>query len=382
MNFAEMTVSEMEARLSAIATEIEADDADLDALEEETRGIRAEMDKRKADEAKRNEIRSAVANGKGEEIKTFEEKGNKTMTIEEYRNSKEYSDLYAEYMKSHDDTDIRAALLTVNADNGTIPVPGYVYDIVKTAWDRNDIMSLVNRVSLPGNLAVQFEISGTPAVIHAEGSGAVEEEELVEGIVTIIPEYAKKWKSFSKTVYSLRGEAFVRYIYDEITYRIIKAIADNLIGQIADLPAVATATSPAAVTITGAPAMGLIAEAIGNLSDEATNPVIVMNKGTWAAFKAAQYAGQFNADPFEGLSVHFNNSLPAYSAATSDDVYAIVGDFREGAIANFPNGENVEFTFDTLSRKKENLVEVLGELMVGTAPVTNYAFCLIAKAGE
>jgi len=300
--------------------------------------------------------------------------------IAEFRNSKEYVDLYADYMKSHDDTEIRAALLSTNATNGTIPVPDFVYDIVKTAWDSNEIMSLVDRVSLPGNLQVQFEISGSPAVIHTEGGAAVTEEDLVEGIVTLIPEYAKKWKSFSKTVYALRGEAFVRYIYDEITYRVIKVIADTLIGKIAALPAAATSTAPAAAKITGAPAVGLVAEAMGLLSDEATDPVVVMNKASWSAFKAAQYAGSFDVDPFEGLRVHFNNSLPAYGTASSGAVYAIVGDFREGALANFPNGEAVEFTFDTLTRKKENLIEVLGELMVGVGPVASNAFTLIAKA--
>ena len=176
------------------------------------------------------------------------------------------------------------------------------------------------------------------------------------------------------------GEAFVRYIYDEIAYRVFKKVADTLIGKIAALPQTATATKPAAAKITGAPAIGLVADAIGNLSDEATAPVVVMNKLTWAAFKQAQYAAGYNVDPFEGFAVHFNNSLPAYSTASSGAVYAIVGDFRQGALANYPNGDTIEFTFDTLTRKKENLVEVLGELMVAAEPVANKAFTLIAKA--
>ena len=382
MEFTTMNTEDLIERRRAIGVEVETANGEaLDALEKELDGINAELEARKAAETKRQEIRKAVASGAGEIVAEIKEERKSDMKdIAEFRNSKEYVDLYADYMKSHDDTEIRAALLSTNATSGTIPVPDFVYDIVKTAWDRNEIMSLVERVSLPGNLQVQFEISGSPAVIHTEGSGAVTEEDLVEGIVTLIPEYAKKWKSFSKTVYSLRGEAFVRYIYDEITYRVIKVIADTLIGKIAALPATATATAPAAAKVTGAPAVGLVAEAMGLLSDEATDPVVVMNKASWSAFKAAQYAGSFDVDPFEGLRVHFNNSLPAYGTASSGAVYAIVGDFREGALANFPNGEAVEFTFDTLTRKKENLIEVLGELMVGVGPVASNAFTLIAKA--
>lgn len=382
MEFSTMNTEDLIERRKAIGVEVETAAGEaLDALEQELDGINAELEARKAAETKRQEIRKAVASGAGEVVAEIKEERKSDMKdIAEFRNSKEYVDLYADYMKSHDDTEIRAALLSTNATNGTIPVPDFVYDIVKTAWDSNEIMSLVDRVSLPGNLQVQFEISGSPAVIHTEGSGAVTEEDLVEGIVTLIPEYAKKWKSFSKTVYALRGEAFVRYIYDEITYRVIKVIADTLIGKIAALPAAATSTAPAAAKITGAPAVGLVAEAMGLLSDEATDPVVVMNKASWSAFKAAQYAGSFDVDPFEGLRVHFNNSLPAYGTASSGAVYAIVGDFREGALANFPNGEAVEFTFDTLTRKKENLIEVLGELMVGVGPVASNAFTLIAKA--
>ena len=374
-----MTAEELIERRSAIAEEIDNPEANLDALEEETRNINAELKARKEEADKKKEIREAIAAGAGEVIKTISE--GKTMTdIKEYRNSKEYVDMYADYLKSHDDTEIRAALLSTNVTGGTIPVPDFVYDIVKTAWDRNEIMRLVPRENLPGNLEVSFEISGDDAEIHTEGSGAVDEEELVEGIVKLVPEYAKKWKSFSKTVYALRGEAFVRYIYDEIAYRVFKKVADTLIGKIAALPQTATATKPAAAKITGAPAVGLIADAIGNLSDEAAAPVIVMNKLTWAAFKQAQYAAGYNVDPFEGFAVHFNNSLPAYSAASSGAVYAIVGDFRQGALANYPNGDTIEFTFDTPTRKKENLVEVLGELMVAAEPVANKAFTLIAKA--
>lgn len=382
MEFSTMNTEDLIERRKAIGVEVETAAGEaLDALEQELDGINAELEARKAAETKRQEIRKAVASGAGEIVAEIKEERKSDMKdIAEFRNSKEYVDLYADYMKSHDDTEIRAALLSTNATNGTIPVPDFVYDIVKTAWDSNEIMSLVDRVSLPGNLQVQFEISGSPAVIHTEGSGAVTEEDLVEGIVTLIPEYAKKWKSFSKTVYALRGEAFVRYIYDEITYRVIKVIADTLIGKIAALPAAATSTAPAAAKITGTPAVGLVAEAMGLLSDEATDPVVVMNKASWSAFKAAQYAGSFDVDPFEGLRVHFNNSLPAYGTASSGAVYAIVGDFREGALANFPNGEAVEFTFDTLTRKKENLIEVLGELMVGVGPVASNAFTLIAKA--
>lgn len=379
MDFNAMSIEELNERRSAIANEVEAPDADLDALEAELRSINEELEKRKSAESKRNEIRAAVASGEGETIKKIEKEERKTMDIKEYRNSTEYIEKYADYLKSGDDTEIRAALLTQNVTGGTIAVPDFVYDIVKTAWDRDDIMSLVRRVELKGNLKVNFEIYGSDAVKHTEGSGAVDEETLTEGIVTLVPAYWKKWKSFSDEVYSMRGEAFVRYIYDEMTHRIIKAMADELVNLIGAMPQTATATAPAAAKITMAPAMGTVAAAYANLSDEANDITIIMNKLTYANFKAVQYANGYGADPFEGFRVRFSKALPAFDAASSGDVYMIVGDLDQGALVNFPNGEGIEFTFDTLTRKKEDLIEVLGKLYAAFGPVSSGAFCLVAK---
>ena len=189
----------------------------------------------------------------------------------------------------------------------------------------------------------------------------------------------KKWIGISREVYSLRGEAFLRYIYDELAYHIVKLIADDLIAAIAALPQTATATMPAAAKVTAAPELGTIAEAIGNLSDDATNPVIILNKSTWAAFKAAQYQANFAADPFEGLDVYYSNQLPAYSTAATGAVYGIVGDFDRGALANMPNGNEVDFIFDEYSQKKQDMIEVLGEQYAAAAPVASGAFALLAK---
>ena len=82
--------------------------------------------------------------------------------MEEIRNSKAYIDAYAEYIKNEDDTECRA-LLSENATNGTVPVPEMVYDIVKTAWEREGIMARVRKAYLKGNIKVPFELTADPA---------------------------------------------------------------------------------------------------------------------------------------------------------------------------------------------------------------------------
>lgn len=378
MEFKEMTVEQLEERKQAIPTELDNDDADLNALEEEIRGINEELESRKAAEEKKVEIREAVAAGEGKVIEQAKTEEVKKMDINEIRNSKQYIDAYAEYIKSGDATECRA-LLSENATNGTVAVPELVYDIVKTAWEREGIMSRVRKSYIRGNLKVGFEISGTDATVHAEGA-AVDEESLVLGVVNLVPASIKKWISISDEALDLSGEAFLQYIYDELAYRIAKKAADTLVAKIEACGTVSTATCPSVQIETAASiGLGTIAAAMSKLSDDAANPVVMMNKATWGAFKAVQYAGSYAIDPFEGLDVVFNNTITAFSAASTGDTYAIVGDLDQGALANFPNGEEITFKYDEMTLATSDLVRVIGRQFVGLGVVAPDAFVKIQK---
>ena len=372
-----LSVEQMEERKLELAELAKTQDADLDAIEEEARAIATEIETRKAEEAKKVEIRQAVAEGAGETVEKLPTEERKVMSNEEIRNSKQYIDAYAEYMKNGDDKEVRA-LLTENGTNGTVPVPEFVYEIVKNAWAKEGIMSRVRKSYLKGNLKVGFEISADGAYVHAEGSGAVTEEALVLGIVNLVPETIKKWISVSDEVMDLRGEEFLRYIYDELTYRIAKKAADELVAKIVAAGTTSSSTAVGLPKITQTQiAVGNIAEALGNLSDQASDPVIIMNKLTWSAFKAAQYAASVPVDPFEGLPVLFSDKLPAFSAATTGIAYAIVGDLGEGALANFPNGENIQLKYDDMTLATSDLVRVIGRMPVALGVVGPNAFVRI-----
>ena len=377
MEIKEMTIEQLEERKSQILEEIDAPEADLDALEEETRSIKEELENRKAQAAQKEEIRSQVADGAGIVIEKIEPEERKMPTNAEIRNSKEYIDAYAEYIKNESDAECRA-LLTENV-SGPVPVPEFVYDIVKTAWAREGITSRVRKSYLKGNLKVGFEISGDDAIVHTEGGDAIAEENLVLGVVTLIPSSIKKVIQISDETYDLRGESFLRYIYDELTYRIAKKAADELVEKILACGTVSTTTCPGVPAISADISMGTVATAISNLSDEATNPTIIMNKLTWGAFKAAQYAANYAADPFEGLDVVFNDKLKAYSAASTGDKYMLVGDLDHGAIMNFPNGDGIDFKFDDMTLKKRDLIEVLGRMYVAMGVVAPNAFVVVKK---
>jgi len=379
MELKEMSAAEIRDRLAEIRTGMDAEDADLETLETEAKELRAELDNRAAAEAAKAEIREMIAEKKvqTEEIeKPIEER--KVMTNEEIRNSKEYIDAFANYIKTGKDEECRA-LLTENV-SGTVPVPTFVYDEVKTAWEKDGIFRRVRKAYLKGNLKVGFEISGSDAVNHTEGGDPVAEENLVLGIVNLVPASIKKWISISDEVMDMRGEAFLRYIYDELAYRIAKKAVDNLIANIEACGTVSTTTCPGVPKVVAASiTMGTIASAISELSDEAANPVIMMNKATWAKFKAVEYANGYGADPFEGLPVEFNSSITAFDSASTGDTYAIVGDLDEGALCNLPNGESIEFKFDDKTLMTNDMIRVLGRLYAATKVVAPNAFVKVTK---
>lgn len=381
MELKNMSVSELEARKAEIATLVDNEDSDLDALTEEVRAINEELETRKNAEAKKEEIRSLVADGEGEtveEITTIEER--KTMDVMEIRNSAEYINAYAEYIKTGNDKECRALLSENSAAGGSVAVPELVYEIVKNAWEKEGIMRLVKKTYLRGNLKVSFEVSADPAVVHTTEGTLVNEENLVLGTVELSPKSIKKWISVSDEALDLRGREFLTYLYEELTYRIAKKAADELIAKI---EACGTQTTTGGVGVANISAssiqMGTVADAIAHLSDQAANPVIIMNKLTYSAFKAVQYANGYGADPFEGLPVLFNNSIAAFSAATTGVTYAIVGDLGEGALANFPNGQDITIKYDDLSLAEKDLVKIVGRQFVGLGVIAPNAFARIKK---
>ena len=375
MEIKEMQMSDIETRSAEIEELLKSEDADIESLTKEVE----EMEARKAEilaevEQRKKEAEEALKTGK--EVESMEER---KMSDMEIRNTKEYIDAYAEYVKSGNDAECRA-LLTENVASGTVPVPEMVYNIVKTAWEREGIMALVRKTAMKGNLKVGFEISADGAVVHTEGGNAISPENLVLGTVNIVPQSIKKVLQISDEVYDLRGEEFLDYVYDELAYRIAKKCADLIIAAIEACGTASTATSVAVPVLTAATiGQATIASAMALLSDEAANPVVMMNKATWGAFKAAQYDGNFNADIFEDLPVVFNNTIKAFSVATTGETYAIVGDLGHGALANYPNGQGIDFKFDDLSLKKQDLIEVMGREYVGLGIVAPNAFVKIKK---
>ena len=390
-------LEEIEARKLEIREEIEATEevekveeleTEVDALNEEVEQIN---DAKEVEQIAETEEIPVEA----EPVEIEEER--KDMEKTEKRNTKEYINAYAEYLKSslvpnYEMTSEARALVTTGGyatgNSATVEVPDFVEDVVKTAWEKENLIALVRKTDVPGNLKIQFEVSGDAAVVHTEGNGAVSEESLTLGVVSLPAKSIKKWISISDEVLDMRGENFLRYIYDELTYRIAKKCADELVGIIKQLPqslsqnADGVYDTVSAAKITAAPGIDTIVKATSKLSDEARDITIVMNKETDADFIAAQLAANYGFDVYRNHRVVYNNSLPAYQTATAGQVYCLVGDFDIGSQLNFPNGRDITIKYDDKTAMEYDLVRILGREYVGMNAVADKAFALIAKPGD
>lgn len=362
--------AETDEEQNAVNSEIEAFNTEKEENETAKTTLRSEIDALEAELAAEEEEAPKQETG---------ERKDKKMADIITRDSKEYVEAFARYIKTGKVEEVRT-LLTENATNGTVAVPTIVEGYVRTAWEREGIMSLVRKSYAKGNLKIGFEISGGAAVVHTEGGDAVAQEELVLGVVNLTAESIKKWIAVSDEIIDSTSEEFLQYIYDELVYRIAKKAADELIAKIIAAGTVSTTTAVGVPTITEASvAVGTIAKALGQLSDEATNPVIVMNKLTWSQFKTVEYGANYAVDPFEGLPVVFNNSMKSYAAATTGETYVIVGDFGVGAQANFPNGNDITIKYDDTTEMTKDLVRILGRQFVAVGVVGPGAFVKVVK---
>ena len=294
------------------------------------------------------------------------------MEISEIRNSPEYLEAYANYIKTGRDQECRDVLLSKNAAaSGQVPVPDMLEGIIKTAWEKNEFLSRIKKTYFRGNLRVPFELSATGAWKHVEGTTGLTEEEITIGIVTLTPYNIKKLVRFTDECMAMGGEEFINYIYSEVAYRILKELVAEIIDYIDDLSTSNGATAIGIPKVKVAPGVMVLRNAATNLTaEDASDLCVVLNRLTEANFNTAYASGHFAINPFDGFTKVYTSELPAYDAASENDMYALVGDLK-AIQANYPEGEGLIIKWDDLSEAEDDVVKVVGRQYVGfgvTAP--------------
>ena len=378
-------MGEIEQRAAEIDTALDAEDADLEALNGEARTLIAEKaqleeqleELRKAAEQAEEE-RKAVAEGAGETKEEIKEE--RKMTDLEIRGSAEYCEAYKKFILTGDDKECRS-LLTTNA-SGELPVPVLVEQAIKHAWENNTFLTKVTKTAFRGNLKVPFEKSADPAYVHTEGTTGLTEEDLQLGIVTLTPANIKKWIKISDESIAMGGEEFVTYIYSELAQRIMEKLVSELVGDVNSASTTHGDTAIGIPKITSAPVATLAQNAADQISEEGTDLCIALNPLSISAFRDAMAGGNFAIDPFAGLTVVKCSALPAYARASDNQMYAIVGDLKALQV-NYPEGEGVVTLWDPYTYGEDDMVKVVARQYAGhgvTAPGRLVKLCKPAAA--
>lgn len=384
MEIEKMTNEELDLKLKELETRSAiADEQEIEEITKEVEAIETRKAEIKAEFEKAEEERKAIAEApQVEEPETIiEERINKTMDLKEIRSSKEYIDAFANYIKTGKDEEVRALL--TDFGGGTIPTPTFVQEYVETAWSRSNIASKVKKLNVKGILKVPYEISSSDAVVHTEGAAAPDEEALVIGTATITPATIKKWIGVTDEVLGLHSEEFLRYIYDELTERIIKKLDEDIVAT------VAASTSPFTATVdVAAIDATTILQGLAELADSANEPTIVMNKkvffnsfmGLLDDVHRPIYEVLLDNERkpryfLNGCEVVFDNVNFDDTPAAGDPI-ALVGDFS-GVTANYPEGEDVKIVVDPYTSAKADKVEFIAKLYVGIGVTKPASFALI-----
>lgn len=381
-NMDNMTLEDVIQRMSDIDAEVR-DSSDLEAVKALTEERKALIERKKELDDLEARKKDAEIVDQKTDIKPMEERGKMEKTVE-LRDTLEYKQAYLRMLKTGEDKEVRALLSTNASSGGTIPVPTYLDTEIRNAWEESQIMSKVKRTNYKGNVKIGFEYSATGAAVHAEGAAAPTEETLVLGTVEIKAESIKKWITVSDEAIDGTTIDTINYLFREIAQKITEKAEEILIGKIDAAPSTSTTTAPAVSALAANPAIDTIVKATALLSGKARDLYIVMNRQTKAEFVSAQLAANYAVDVWDGLKdrILFTDALPAFSAASATDTYAIVGSFSYGAQANFPSGNDMTIKMDDLSLAEQDLVKIVGRQYVGVEVVAPKAFTKLTKVAE
>lgn len=232
MNIENMTITEIDARMAEIATEMDKDGADIDALTEEVRKMNERKKTLKAEAEKRKALRNAVAAGKGETVHTFEMEERKA--VEYDAASPEYRRAFMKNLLGEEMTAEERAAWVHTTANTTAVLPT---TMLNNIWDL-----VSSQHSIMGDITIYRTGTIIEVVKHtaiAQGDAAtVNENAANDDEKNTFVKVTLSGKDFSKHVdvsYAMERmsiDALESYLTNEIANQIGAAMASDVITQI------------------------------------------------------------------------------------------------------------------------------------------------------
>lgn len=230
MNLKEMEVSQLEERKLAIAGELDAEGADLDALETEARAINAELEARKAEAAKKAEVRQLINDGAGEVIEKYEQKEERKMP--ENNTEALYRIAFLKNLAVRDGQHLfgdltaeeRAAFTHTTANSGNVVPAVMMNRIIELV----ESMSPMYEDATPSNMTQGFGVPRRTAISQGDATGVAEgtannDEQNTFDLLTLDGIEIKKHVVITRKMKFKSIDAFESWVINELAQRIAVA---------------------------------------------------------------------------------------------------------------------------------------------------------------
>lgn len=394
---ADFEASDVETR-DSILTEVEDMTKEAESIDEEIRSLEELKDTFKAQEERMSLAKSVAKT-------TIDERKNQMEEVN-VLNSKEYTQLYADMIRGRvDEKEVRSYLNqrdgSANLSTATnyVPIPEVMQGYVETAWAKYGKFSrLVAETFEPAILKIPVEVSATGAAWHDENGEAVTQEEITFGQIVLQPKMIKKFIALTDELMAMAAADFLRYISDELVYRVILALDEAIINRTDanGLGVIGIVGNALTESVDAGVDFNVINEAASELITF-DNLTIAMNPKTF--FKNFMGLTDQVGNPIfrvvhdnenkpqyylSGYRVEFTQALPAYDdiLTAGKTAYAVIGDFSRGYRLNYPQGRNVITLVDPYTLATEDVVRMIGRLYVAGNVVKPKHFAAINKVVE
>ena len=226
MEFKNMSSEELFERRSAIVTELDAPEADLDALEAEVRAINEELETRKNNEAKKAEVREAIASGEqpAEKIKDFKE-----VTKMDERiftpDTVEYRDAYLKNLQGKPmSMEERTAL-----SGASYVIPTETLNKVYGLLEENELIREIDALYIPGYVSVPKAATVNDASWIGMGSASTDSADAM-GTVSLTAKKLIKTIEITADIQAMSIPRFQGWLVEKLAQKMEAAICAAIVN--------------------------------------------------------------------------------------------------------------------------------------------------------
>ncbi|MFR7478301.1 MAG: phage major capsid protein [Acutalibacteraceae bacterium] len=310
---------EIEARLAAIRDELEKPDANIDALTEEVRRLKNELQQINAAAEKRKKLREDVSSGLGAVIRTFKPNGeDMPFAI----NSEEYRTAWLKHMQGRDLSAVEQRAFTVA--NGAISQL-VVNDIMTVVRDHAPLMERITMVYSASKITYYVEGTINPAKDHTENATITPDADTLTP-VELTPAEITKMVQVSDAARQMSVPAFNTWLTNMLGEAIARFINSKIIN------AISTAATSAGSTITAADVQALLGAVKGE------NVAVICNRKTLytkllplqdnAANNLVTFAGTYGSARLYGYDILVDDNV-AENTVLAGDMSKVIGAMGE-----------------------------------------------------